>query len=101
MCAIQARIEGTNAIERMAQFTWDAETWPPGEGTNAASRATFAPDARVSIMWMAFGGLDVREDVYGFKIFDRWLSDDELRNVRDLDMFEMRRRGYARWTEGE
>ena len=25
------------------------------------------------------------------------MSDDGLRNVRDLDMFEMQRRGYTRW----
>lgn len=25
------------------------------------------------------------------------ISDDELRNVRDLDMFEMQRRGMTRW----
>ena len=34
---------------------------------------------------------------YGMKCFPGCLSDDELRNVRDLDMFEMRRRGYTRW----
>ena len=36
-------------------------------------------------------------DVYGEKIFPQWLDDDQLRNVRDLDMFEMRRRGFTRW----
>ena len=104
MCVAQARLEGTNAIERLAQFTWDAETFPPGETTNAASRASFAKDSCVSIYRLALGDAHESFDLYGFKVFDRWLTDDELRNVRDIDMFEMRRRGMARWAtnvEGE
>lgn len=97
MCVAQARIAGEKAYDRIAAFTWAAENFPPGEGVNDASRPTFAKDARVSFLSMHLSSVDFRKDVYGFKIFDRWLTDDELRNVRDLDMFEMQRRGMSRW----
>lgn len=99
MCVSRVRIEGGNAIERLSVFTWTTETFSPGETSNAVSRASFAPDARHSINLMTFG-TDVENtvvDQYGQKIFGRWLTDDELRNVRDVDMFEMQRRGIQRW----
>lgn len=43
------------------------------------------------------GAVDGLRDFYGMKCFPWCLSDDELRNVRDLDMFEMQRRGMTRW----
>lgn len=99
MCVAQARIEGGKAVERNVQFTWDAEFWPVGEQTNDASRATFAKDARVALMTMHVGGTELPRDAYGFKIFPTWLTDDQLRNVRDLDMFEMQRRGMQRYVQ--
>ena len=35
------------------------------------------------------------------KLFPRCMTDDELRNVRDLDVFEMQRRGITRWKEDQ
>ena len=99
MCVSQVKIDGTRALERMALFTWDTETFPDGVVTNAGARASFARDARVSIAMMHFGDIGIARDVYGTKLFPRWLSDDELRNVRDLDVFEMQRRGITRFTE--
>lgn len=97
MCVAQARIVGGTVVDRMAAFTWGGENFPPGVSAHAASRASFAHDARVSFFTLHFAGVYFTKDVYGFKIFDRWLTDDELRNVRDLDMFEMQRRGMSRW----
>jgi len=97
MCVAQGRVVGGNVIERLAAFTWSGETFPPGETTNGASRASFAKDARVSFYTVHFGGTDAPRDVWGFKVFDGWFTDDQLRNVRDLDMFEMQRRGMSRW----
>ncbi len=100
MCVAQGRIVGEKVVGRIASFTWYGEAFPPGETTNDASRATFAKDARVSFYSAHFGGTDAPRDIWGFKIFDRWLTDDQLRNVRELDMFEMCRRGMTRFMEG-
>ena len=69
----------------------------PAGQTNAVQSAHFAKDARVKISTMHMGHVDDLRDFYGMKLFPRCMTDDELRNVRDLDMFEMRRRGYTRW----
>ncbi len=100
MCVAQGRVVGSKVIDRLVAFTWYGETFPTGETTNDASRATFAKDARVSFHSAHFGGTDAPRDIWGFKIFEGWLTDDQLRNVRDLDMFEMCRRGMTRFKEG-
>lgn len=97
MVVSQAKIEGGNAIARMAYFTWADEIFPSTWQTNAVQSAHFAKDARVKISTMHMGHVDELRDFYGMKLFPRCMTDDELRNVRDLDMFEMRRRGYTRW----
>lgn len=99
MVAIEARLRDGKAIERLCYFTWGVEIFPIGEHTNTATRATFARNARISIYTAHFGGVEEARDVWGFKIFPQWLDDDQLRNVRDLDMFEMQRRGMTRWVE--
>ena len=99
MCVAQGRVVGSKVIDRLVAFTWYGESFPPGETTNDASRATFAKDARVSFYSAHFCGTDAPRDIWGFKIFDRWLTDDQLRNVRDLDKFEMCRRGMTRFKE--
>lgn len=101
MCATRVRIQDGMTWERQGAFNWSEEWFPPGETTNATTRTTFARDARVSMSLMlpvvhAASGM---VEIYGQKVFPQWLDDDQLRNVRDLDMFEMRRRGFTRWRE--
>lgn len=100
MCSFRVRLDGAgHGIERQAGFNWVAEWFPQGEATNDVTRTSFARDARVAMMLYSAGIEEVNKDVerYGVKVFPRWLTDDELRNVRDLDMFEMQRRGFTRW----
>ena len=99
MCVCRVRFDAGSAIESDAVFTWDAEAFAEAETTNATSRAAFARDARVALLLWSSCATNVIVDVerYGEKVFPRWLSDDELRRVRDLDMFEMKRRGMSRW----
>lgn len=97
MVVSQAQIVNGVMYSRMAYFTWAGEIFPSTWQTNAVQAAHFAKDARVKISTTHFGGNDGVRDFYGMKIFPCCLSDDELRNVRDLDMFEMQRRGYTRW----
>ena len=83
---------------RMAYFTWASEAFPSSWQTDSVQATHFAKDARVRISIMRMGGaVDGLRDFYGMKLFPCCLSDDELRNVRDLDMFEMQRRGMTRW----
>ena len=101
MCATRVRLDGNgHAMEKLAAFTWDGETWQDVEKTNEVAAATFAKDASVRLNFMAIASAaEVLEDMerYGGKLIEGWLTDDQLRNVRDLDMFEMRRRGFTRW----
>ncbi len=97
MAVSQAKIIDGKVIARMAYFTWGSEIFPSGWQTNEVNAACFAAGAFVRINTMHFGGLDQMRDFYGMKLFNRCLTDDELRNVRDLDMFEMQRRGMTRW----
>lgn len=100
MCAYRLRFDGAgHVIERQAGFSWDAEWFPPGEGTNETVRTSFAKDARIAVDLYSTAITDVQQGVerYGVKVFPQWLTDDQLRNVRDLDMFEMQRRGFTRW----
>ena len=98
MVAAQARIEsGGTMTGRMAYFTWGGEIFQSSWQTNTVDSANFEKDARVRISLMGFGPLEIERDFYGMKLFPYCLTDDELRNVRDLDMFEMQRRGYSRW----
>ncbi len=97
MVVSQANIESGKAIARMAYFTWAGEWFPTTLQTNDVDVAHFAKDARVEISTIHLGRTDVFRESYGMKCFPWCLSDDELRNVRDLDMFEMQRRGYTRW----
>lgn len=101
MVVSQANIENGKAIARMVYFTWAGEWFPSTWATNTVQASQFAKDARVTISTMHFGVADGLRDFYGMKIFPCCLSDDELRNVRDLDMFEMQRRGYTRWMEDQ
>ena len=97
MVVSQAQIVNGVMSSRMAYFTWAGEIFPSTWRTDAVQASHFAKDARVKISTMHFGGTDGVRDFYGMKLFPYCLSDDELRNVRDLDMFEMQRRGMTRW----
>jgi len=97
MVVSQAQIVNGVMSSRMAYFTWAGEIFPSQWRTDAVQASHFAKDARVKISTMHFGGTDGVRDFYGMKLFPCCLSDDELRNVRDLDMFEMQRRGMTRW----
>lgn len=100
MLTVQGKIENGVMSSRMAYFTWGGEVFPSEWNTDAVQAAHFAKDARVRISIARIGGVDLitaLRDIYGMKLFPYCLSDDELRNVRDLDMFEMQRRGMTRW----
>lgn len=100
MLTVQGKIENGVMSSRMAYFTWGGEVFPSEWNTDAVQAAHFAKDARVRISIARMGGVDLitaLRDIYGMKLFPYCLSDDELRNVRDLDMFEMQRRGMTRW----
>jgi hypothetical protein len=86
-------------MERQSLFNWSTEWFSNGETTNATARTAFAKDARVRTFIVSTEIEYVRQGVeqYGAKVFTQWLTDDQLRNVRDLDMFEMQRRGITRW----
>ena len=74
--------------------------------TRPAPATAFARDARTKFLTFglsafATDGTPHLWDEYGAKVFGLWLSDDEVRTVRDLDMFEMRRRGMTQWASEE
>ena len=100
LCAYRVRFDGAGHVfEHQSAFSWAAEWFPEGEAADETTRTSFAKDARVAIAIYSTGVEDVRQGVeqYGAKVFPQWLTDDQLRNVRDLDMFEMQRRGFTRW----
>ncbi len=98
MVVVQARIGNGVMSSRMAYFTWASEAFPSSWQTDSVQATQFAKDARVRISIARVGGsVETLRDFYGMKLFPYCLSDDELRNVRDLDMFEMQRRGMTRW----
>ncbi len=98
MVIVQSKIENGVMSSRMAYFTWATEIFPTSWQTENVQAAHFARDSRARISLCRFGGsTDNLRDFYGMKIFPYCLTDDELRNVRDLDMFEMQRRGMTRW----
>lgn len=108
MLVSRARIEGGQLMTSVAELNWAEEHFAEGEQTNAAPAAAFARNARTE--FIAFGtvgivtedGTPILWDEYGNKVFaGRWLTDDEVRTVRDLDMFEMRRRGMTQWASEE
>lgn len=101
MVVSQAKLEDGKMLSRMACFTWSGETFPSSWMTNAVEASQFAHDARVNISLCAIGGVGLSRDYYGLKLFPRCMADDELRTARDLDMFEMQRRGYTRWKEDQ
>lgn len=98
MVIVQSKIENGVMSSRMAYLTWATEIFPSSWQTETVQAAHFARDSRARISLCHFvGSTDDLREFYGMKIFPCCLSDDELRNVRDLDMFEMQRRGYTRW----
>ena len=97
MVAAQARIYNGTMQGRMSFFTWASEIFPSTWQTETVEASSFAKDARARISLSFFSGIDLQREIYGMKLFGRCLTDDELRNVRDLDMFEMQRRGMTRW----
>ena len=107
MLVSRARIEGGQLMTSVAELNWAEEHFAEGEQTNAAPAAAFARNARTE--FIAFGtagivtedGTPILWDEYGVKVWGKWLSDDEVRTVRDLDMFEMRRRGMTQWASEE
>lgn len=107
MVVSRARIEGGNLLYAIDALRWDGETWHEGEATKPAPAAAFARDARTAFCTYSTAGGGATDgtpylwDEYGIKLFGRWLADDEVRTVRDLDMFEMRRRGMTRWASEE
>ena len=72
-----------------------------------AAAAAFARNARTEFLafssqaGQATDGTPFLWDEYGVKVFGQWLTDDEVRAVRDMDMFEMQRRGMTRWGSEE
>ena len=97
MVAVQARIDNGTMQGRMAFFTWASEIFPSTWQTETVDVSHFEKNARVRLSLAFFSAIDLPRDFYGMKCFPSCLSDDELRNVRDLDMFEMQRRGMTRW----
>ena len=97
MVAVQARIDNGTMQGRMAFFTWASEIFPSAWQTETVDVSHFEKNARVRLSLAFFSAMDLPRDFYGMKLFPYCLSDDELRNVRDLDMFEMQRRGMTRW----
>ena len=97
MVVSQARIDNGTMQGRMAFFTWAGEIFPDTWQTNTVESSHFEKDARVWISLAYLGANDLVREFYGMKVFPHCLTDDELRNVRDLDMFEMQRRGMTRW----
>ena len=97
MVAVQARIDNGTMQGRMAFFTWASEIFPSAWQTETVNVSHFEKNARVRLSLAFFSAIDLPRDFYGMKLFPYCLSDDELRNVRDLDMFEMQRRGMTRW----
>ena len=106
MVVSRARIEGATVCYAIDALRWDGETWHEEEATKTAPAAAFARNARTEFLTfgVAGGATDGTPhlwDEYGAKVFGLWLSDDEVRTVRDLDMFEMRRRGMTQWASEE
>ena len=101
MMAVQARIDNGTMQGRMAYFTWASEIFPSAWQTKTVNVSHFEKNARVRLSMAFFSANDLPRDLYGMKVFPYCLTDDELRNVRDLDMFEMQRRGYTRWMEDQ
>ena len=97
MVVVQARIDNGTMQGRMAFFTWASEIFPSAWKTETVDVSHFEKNARVRLSLAFFSAMDLPRDFYGMKLFPYCLSDDELRNVRDLDMFEMQRRGMTRW----
>ena len=97
MVAVQAKIENGTMQGRMAYFTWASEIFPSAWQTETVDVSHFEKNARVRLSLAFFSAIDLPRDFYGMKLFPSCLTDDELRNVRDLDMFEMQRRGMTRW----
>ncbi len=97
MVAVQARIDNGTMQGRMAFFTWAGEILPSEWQTETVNASHFEKNARVRLSLAFFSAIDLPRDFFGMKLFPYCLSDDELRNVRDLDMFEMQRRGMTRW----
>ena len=105
MAVSRVRIEGGNLRYAIDALEWDGEVWHEEEATKTAPAAAFARNARTGFCTfgllggMASDGTPYLWDEYGSKVFaGRWLTDDEVRTVRDLDMFEMRRRGMTQWA---
>ena len=101
MVAVQARIDNGTMQGRMAFFTWASEIFPSAWQTETVNVSHFEKNARVQLSLVFCSAIDLPRDFYGMKVFPYCLTDDELRNVRDLDMFEMQRRGYTRWMEDQ
>ena len=101
MCTARVRIENGYAREKHAAYTWETENVATNENLVATSRTSFPRNARAR-MQVVFIGRDNHAvdymSTWGHKFIGRWLSDDELRMVRDLDVREMQRRGEPRWV---
>ena len=105
MVVSRVRIEGGSLRYAIDALEWDREVWHEDEATKTAPAAAFARNARTGFGTFGLLGGSATDgtaylwDEYGNKLFPgRWLTDDEVRTVRDLDMFEMRRRGMTQWA---
>jgi hypothetical protein len=97
MVAVQARIDNGTMQGRMSFFTWAGEIFPSAWQTETVNVSHFEKNARVRLSLSFITAMELPRDFYGMKLFPYCMTDDELRNVRDLDMFEMQRRGMTRW----
>lgn len=110
MVVQRARINQDGTVTtRMDSLLHDCEQWsletndPMGNGpvtqeqnpsgTNSV-RATFHPRARISVSLAAFSGMtDMPLTVFGDKLYPRWLTNEELCHIRDVDVSVMTERG--------
>lgn len=103
MIVMRGKIEGTNAIGRTDSYnaTTHFDNHETVTTELAHPRATFAHDSRIRFFCSNFfGGLhnkttgeDVQILFYGDKLIEGWLSDGEIEHLRDIDAYELRRRG--------
>lgn len=100
MVVARGRVDGMGEVrENVAWLGWQEEEWPTTDLVHGSSRTSFARNGRVEIMAYSTGSDLVRMEVYGFRVYGRWLDEDEIRLQRDLDVREMQARGLTRWRE--
>jgi len=92
-------VSGTMAVtNEFFVYTQDSQrSYVPDVFTQTVPRATFAQDARISFFFARYETAGDNADLYGWKIYPRFLTVEQIEHIRDLDAAEMRRRGMSRW----